>query len=416
MRSELEKYYTEETRTEIRSQPIPANCQVAVIGGGPSGSALAAQLARNNHDVHIFDWQRFPRDKACGDGIPARAIEALYLLGMKDRILEREFYPVNQLLIGSLKGHIIRAQIPDYGDYGALSYIIPRLEFDEMIFRHAIDSGVKYHQAKATDLEFEGNQVVGVHVKDDQGKRLVQTRLVVGADGALSRVAKSLGVEIGQIHAEHRAVAGRWYVDNMEVIPQTSEFYFPEEMLPGYAWIFPNGERDGSGSANVGVGMRLDRYNLTKKNRSLDDLLDFFIGMPNVGSRFNKAEIHDESVWQLNFGSREDVKRAYNGAALIGDAAWLINPVTGGGIANALESARYLAETVNDVLLNDPDSLMPVPELELAPFERKIERNIVSGLKRAALIQRFATDHPHFSDVLIRRGGRLFAKVVMRTL
>ena len=104
--------------------------EVIVVGAGPSGSAAAISLVKKGRDVLLIDRQGFPRDKACGDGIPASAVEVLYSLGMQERFKEANFYPVDSLLLSSPRDYVLVAELEPGRRFGASSYVVPRLDFD----------------------------------------------------------------------------------------------------------------------------------------------------------------------------------------------------------------------------------------------------------------------------------------------
>ena len=135
--------------------------EIIVVGAGPSGSTAAIALAQKGHDVLLLDRQEFPRDKTCGDGIPAGAIEVLYSLGMREKIKDANFYPVTKLLLSSPRGYVLRAQL-NKGVTGADSHVVPRLKFDALIQEHAVDSGADFMKAQVKDILIEDGKVVGV--------------------------------------------------------------------------------------------------------------------------------------------------------------------------------------------------------------------------------------------------------------
>jgi len=106
--------------------------EIIIVGAGPTGSAAAIALAQKGHDVLLLDRQAFPRDKTCGDGIPAGAFEILYSLGMKEKIQEANLYPVTKLLLSSPRGYVLRADL-NKGVTGADSHVVPRMIFDALI-------------------------------------------------------------------------------------------------------------------------------------------------------------------------------------------------------------------------------------------------------------------------------------------
>ena len=366
--------------------------EIIVVGAGPSGSAAAIALSQKGHDVLLLDRMAFPRDKACGDGIPAGAIELLYSLGMEERIRAANFYSVDRLLLSSPHGHVLEANLNPGEKYGADSYVVPRLKFDALIQEHAVDSGAEFRQAQVKEPIIEDGRVVGVRAKTNGSVKEIGAKVVIGADGVTSVVAR--GIRPDKHQDKHRAVALRAYIEDIEELPKEVEFYLYRSILPGYAWIFPIGE----GQANIGLGMRLDKFR--GRAQSLEEMLDVFLEMPQIRARLkNGGILQDVAVWQLNFGS-QDVRRAYDGALLIGDAAGLINPLTGGGIHNGLVSAKLASETISQAIRDDDTSLAG-----LRTFDEQCNNAMRYGMRRSYMMQRTLLYFPIWVDLLVRSTG-----------
>ncbi len=365
--------------------------EIIIVGAGPTGSTAAIALAQKGHDVLLLDRQAFPRDKTCGDGIPAGAIEILYSLGMKEKIREANFYPVTKLLLSSPRGYVLRADL-NKGVTGADSHVVPRMKFDALIQEHAIDSGVEFQQAQVKETIIEDGQVVGVRARLNGADEDIRAKVVIGADGVTSVVAR--GLRSKKHEDSHRAIALRTYITDIEVLPNEVEFYLYEGILPGYAWIFPTGES----TANLGLGMRLDKFRNVDK--SLEDLVDIFLEMPAVKKRLQRGgELNDTSIWQLNFGS-QDMQRAFDGALLIGDAAGLINPLTGGGIHNGLMSALRATEIIDQAFVKDDFSLA-----QLGMYDEAVRQDTWPNMRKSYFIQRSLLYFPVWVDLLLRFGG-----------
>jgi len=365
---------------------------VIIVGAGPCGSATATALVQKGYDVLLLDRQKFPRDKVCGDNITGEAVELLFKLGMEEKIRDADFYPIHSFLLSSPKGYIIEAEIEDSGRSVASSYVVPRIEFDLLVQQHAIESGAEFQVAHVTGPAVEDGKVVGVRIRSDAGEEVILSRVVIGADGVSSVIAQALKSD--QRDARHRAVALRTYVDDIEEKPHRLEFYLPDCILPGYAWIFHSGD----GRVNLGLGMRLDKFRAN--DRSLEELLEIFLDMPVIRERLLGSRRPDQiSVGQLNLGS-QDIQRAFDGALLVGDAAGLVNPLSGGGIRNGLESAMLAADVVENALVGDDMSLK-----RLGWYDRAIRAAMWTNMRRSYLIQRNMLRFPGLVDMLIRFSG-----------
>lgn len=369
---------------------------VIVVGAGPAGSTAAIFLKQQGYDVLLLDRHQFPRDKTCGDAIPAGAIEILNRLGMRNKISQAvdrgEFYPLEGMLLVSPKGYTLEAEFHK-GKEGGESYVAPRIYFDALIQQHALDTGVDFQQAQVTGPEMDNGRVAGVKAKVNGSLKVLRSKVVIGADGVTSAITRALRPKSGQHVDGHRAVALRAYIEDLQEFPHKVEFYLYNEILPGYAWIFPTG----SGQANIGLGMRLDQYR--SKKQSLESMLTNFLEMPDIKKRLVKGgKLRDLATWQLNFGSQKGLQHAYNGALLVGDAAGFINPLTGGGIHNAIVSAKLAARTVHEALQKEDTSRQG-----LLVYEQRCHDTMWEGMKRSYQFQKWLMNFPFLIDFLIKR-------------
>ncbi|MCB9419116.1 MAG: NAD(P)/FAD-dependent oxidoreductase [Ardenticatenaceae bacterium] len=369
---------------------------VIVVGAGPAGATTAVYLAQQGYDVLLLDRHQFPRDKTCGDAVPAGAIDTLNHLGMGDKIQQAvqrgELYPLESMRLVSPKGYELEAMFHK-GPGGNDSYVAPRQYFDVLIQQHAIDSGAKFRQAQATAPLLENGRVVGVKVKENGRIQELHSKVVVGADGVTSVITRTLRPKENQHTDGHRAVALRAYIEGLKEFPHQVEFYLYNQILPGYAWIFPTAQN----RANIGLGMRLDHFRA--KKQSLEEMLDTFLAMPAIKKRLQPGwKLHDMATWQLNFGSQQHLQHVYDSAILVGDAAGLINPLTGGGIHNAIISAKLAARTVHEALQRNDTS-----RSSMQIYEQRIHEAIWGSMKRSYQFQRSLMRFPMLIDFLVKR-------------
>jgi flavin-dependent dehydrogenase len=104
------------------------------------------------------------------------------------------------------------------------------------------------------------------------------------------------------------------------------------------------------------------------------------------------------ATWQLNFGSQKHLKHVYDGAILVGDAAGFINPLTGGGIHNAIISAKLAARTAHEGLQQND-----VSRANLQIYEQRIHEALWGSMKRSYQLQRSLMHFPLLIDFLVKR-------------
>ncbi|WP_019901835.1 NAD(P)/FAD-dependent oxidoreductase [Salinispora arenicola] len=279
---------------------------VVVVGAGPAGSAAAVAARRAGARVLLLDRVGFPRDKACGDGIAAHALDVLDELGVPDPVAG--YAPVSTLRLVAPSGGAVARALPRQ------AYTVPRTVFDARLVAAAVAAGARLRRHAVRQVEVRADRVVL------DGR--ITAQAVVGADGAGSVVRRALGHRPNP--DRHLALAIRGYA------PAPSGR--PEQLIvtsatrwPAYAWSFPIGD----GRANVGYGEVLRGESLTRGHllERLGALL------PGV----DPAAVTALRAHHLPLSTHRPVP-GRGRAVLAGDALSLINPFTGEGIFYALLS------------------------------------------------------------------------------
>jgi geranylgeranyl reductase family protein len=274
---------------------------VAVVGAGPAGSAAALAACRAGARVLLLDRADFPRDKPCGDGIAADALDVLRDLGVTGIT---DGYPPNDglRLIGPGGTAVARP-------LARPAHTIPRRVFDARLVAAAVRSGAELRRHTVRSLHDHGNAV-----RLDDAYR---ADVVIGADGAGSVVRRALGHRPNP--GGHLAIAIRGYAparDAEQLIVTTRARW------PAYAWSFPIGD----GTANVGYGEILRGAPLSRAYL-LDRLAELLPGRVAHGLRAHHLPL-----------STHRPTPARGRVLLVGDALSLINPFTGEGIFYAVLS------------------------------------------------------------------------------
>ena len=376
-----------------RSAPFAMAADVIVVGAGPAGAAAAYALARSGVDVLLLERSRFPRDKTCGDGVAPHAVDILRDMGVTfDRFdgCARKTYGG---LISGPGGGWFSAE-PPRGAGGARleSWIVPRMVLDAHIASAAVKAGAVLRESTTvTGLIRERGSIAGVEVSDGVRVRQIRARVVIGADGAHSAVARALGLR--ENGPRHIGYALRGYYDGITGLRDDMELhYFDGRLLPGYGWVFPTGER----TANVGVGIYFGE--LRRGKRKLREILDDFVqGTPSVAERFrNATPVGRTAGWPLPVASARR-RTVFDGALLTGDAASLVDPLTGEGIYTALVSGQSAARAA-EAGLRAGD----VSKAALQPHERDW-RNAVGGYLGAGRVLKNLAKSAWLFDIVVRR-------------
>jgi flavin-dependent dehydrogenase len=159
-----------------------------IAGAGIAGSALAIHLARRGHSVVLVERSRFPREKPCGEGLMPAGVAALERLGIDTAGLGAEFYGIRY----HCEGRMAEGHFPRSGAAAGLGRGIRRRELDAVLAEVAAKTpGVTLHTgARVTGPLFERGRVTGLLVEGQP----IRARLVVGADGAQSRLRHALNL------------------------------------------------------------------------------------------------------------------------------------------------------------------------------------------------------------------------------
>ncbi len=287
------------------SSPRTGEWDLAVVGAGPAGAcaALAARRSDPTLRVLLLDRSAFPRDKSCGDGVAPHVIDLLAELGCADRVT-RGWHPVHRLRLRRRDTSVDRP-------LARPTWVIPRVELDHRLVQEAEAAGVTVAVHRVRSL---GEQDGRVHLGDG-----LTARVVVGADGAQSVVRRAVGP------AEQRmALALRGYTPTPPHLRGAQTIVFGHDRQPAYAWCFDRGD----GLANVGYGELLPGHGAAPARPELIGMLEELI--PGT-----TAEARD---WRgarlpLSAGSWHSGRGP---VLLAGDAAGLVNPMTGEGIYYAV--------------------------------------------------------------------------------
>jgi geranylgeranyl reductase family protein len=325
------------------------DADVIVVGAGPGGSAAAQSLASSGLDVLLLEKTSFPREKVCGDGLTPRAVASLVDLGIDTT--ERNGFVRNhglRIIGGGMRLELPWPELASYPDYGLVR---PRLDFDELLVRHAQKAGARLQELTTVTgpVLDETGRVVGVRARTgpERAETTYRAPLVLAADGSSARLALALG--IAKRDDRPMGVAVRRYFTS----PRTSDDMLESwlelrgedgSLLPGYGWVFGVGD----GTSNVGLGI-LNTTTAWQKTDYKDLLARWTGGMPGEW-QFDDAHATGPvrgGALPMGFSRTPHYSR---GVLLVGDAGGAVNPFNGEGIAYAMESGLLAAEVAVQAL------------------------------------------------------------------
>ncbi len=341
------------TRTDGAGGGSTTDADVIVVGAGPGGSSAAYHLASTGLDVLLVEKTAFPREKVCGDGLTPRAVRSLVEMGIDTSPAAGWARNKGLRIVGG--GVRMELPWPDLASWPGYGLVRPRLDFDDLLVRHAVKAGARLQEGTAVTgplIDERTGRVVGVLARTGPDREPVTYRapLIIAADGNSARIALALGIRRREDRPLGVAVR-RYYrspLTNDDHLESHLELWEgrPREsrLLPGYGWIFGVGD----GTSNVGLGL----LNTTDafQHTNYADLLRRWLGAlpPEWGfTEDNAIGPVRGSALPMGFNRTPHYR---DGVLLVGDAGGMVNPFNGEGIAYALESGRYAAEVAVQAL------------------------------------------------------------------
>lgn len=316
---------------------------VVVAGAGPAGSAAATLLAERGWSVALLDKAQFPRPKICGEYLSPEAARVLDRLGVLKAVDAAGAQPLSGMRIVAPDGTVLDGRYPTSGPwrgYRDHALAIRREVFDRILLERARSLPVEVRERhRVTGLIVEGGAVTGVKAEDADGAPFeMRSRLVVGADGRASVVARCLGLV--RAHRLQRMALVQ-HVGGLEGLGDHGEIYVDP---PDYSILNPVAP----GIVNLSLVVplrhvgpyrgRLETF-FRARLKQLRHLAPRLDGMRPEGPLM--------AMGPLACRVREP---RVGGVLLVGDAAGFYDPFTGEGLYTALRSAELLAEVAHAAL------------------------------------------------------------------
>lgn len=355
---------------------------VVVIGAGPAGATAARYMAKLGLDVCLIDKDEFPRDKPCGGGFSRGIVDDFPYL--KPR--------ASEFMKGIARVGILHSPNRKIVLEGKVDMAVAlRTDFDNVLFEEAVSTGsLPLTGTRARSVSFQDGSVT-VEVT---GGRLIKGRVLIGADGVTSMVARQTGLNtrwpsstitacrVCEVPAKNQDVLDR-YTENLNY-----HFFANLGGEPGYGWIFPKEE-----TINVGLGI------VGTHARGLPRVFDSFVRfLKGRGLLLQDSDLSSAKGALVPTGG--PIKQTVRDRCLLlGDSAGQVSPLTGGGIVYAMRAARYAAHVITGAIENDTTDAST-----LQMYQKLWQSDFGDEFKNQLLAQKIFTGS--FTDVLFKIGSK----------
>jgi geranylgeranyl reductase family protein len=355
---------------------------IIVIGAGPSGSTAARFLAKSGLDVCLIDKDEFPRDKPCGGGFSRSIIDDFSYL--KSRTTEFLKGVARLGVLHSPNRHIVLEGRVDMA-------LALRMDFDYVLFQEAVSAGAStFTNTRAKKVSVHDTKV-SVELANGE---TVQGKIIIGADGVTSMVAREVGLNkrwpsssvtacrVCEVPASTQDILDR-YSNDLKY-----HFFANFGNQPGYGWIFPKQE-----TINIGLGI------VGTHARGLPRTFDIFVRYLKKRDFLPKNADVSASKGALVPTAGPIKQTVVDRCLLVGDSAGHVSPLTGGGIGHAMKAGRYAAQVAAHAIETDS---MDATSLE--EYQSLWQSDFGSGLQKQLVAQKVFTSS--FTNLLFHIGSK----------
>jgi geranylgeranyl reductase family protein len=281
-----------------------------VVGAGPAGSMTAYHLASAGASVLLVDKAKFPRDKPCGGGVTIRAAKELPF----------SIDPVVEDVVDTFELRFRYGWSFARGGRGTLCLLTQRRRLDEFLAQQAAEAGAEFRQEARVEFRDAVPHVDGIRVEGD---------VIVAGDGVNGATPRAFG--LAREYGHGVALEGNVPCSRIDCVRYGGRLVLELGTVPGgYGWVFPKGDH-----VNIGVGgWESEGPRLREHLRRLCD-----------AHGANADELEDLRGYRLPY-RRAESQLAKDNVLLVGDAAGLVDPLSGDGIYEAFVSARLAADAI----------------------------------------------------------------------
>ena len=353
---------------------MTSSYDVIVVGSGPAGACAAWRLALSGVTVAVVEKAALPRYKTCGGGIVGRAMQALPL--DVRHVVEQDCYTAQLNLLRAGLSFTTRRQT-------SIVSMTMRDRFDFALLSAAEAAGaVVYQRCAVEDVSFHGDCLT---VGTNAGS--MKAKFVVAADGALSTVARKMGLADGRVLIPALEYELTIPPDRMDRFRGIARFDFGS-LSHGYAWAFPKNDQ-----LSIGV------LSTTQRGSDLKHAIGTYLHLLGCGSA-SHIERHGYVIPMRPRNGPCVDKRVL----LVGDAAGFADPVTGEGISFAIRSGLMAAQSLIDTHLEEQSVRQA--------YTRSLAETILPELQRGRCLARLLYDFPRLRPWAFSKQGQRLCEAV----
>ncbi len=339
--------------------------EIGIIGGGLAGLVSAIHLRNSGKEVTVFEKDSYPHHKVCGEYLSNEIIPYLKQLGINLEELQPKH--INKLTYSNVSGKIINTQLP-LGGIGVSRYAL-----DHFLYKKNLELGVNFVQIQVKDIHFNNDEFQIITTDDTT----YLTKIALGAFGKRSLLDKKMNRNFINEKSGWLAVKAHYQVA-----------YFPDNlvMLHNFKGGYCGISKTETGAINV---CYLASYNSFKKYKDIKVYKEKVLSLnPHLKDFFKHASPIFEkelSIAQIFFGQKSVIQ---DHVIMLGDAAGLIHPLSGNGMAMAIHSAKIASECV---LKHDSKQSFSRQEME-KEYTQEWESHFKVRLRMGSILQKILLD------------------------
>jgi digeranylgeranylglycerophospholipid reductase len=347
-----------------------------IVGAGPAGSSVAKFAAEKGLNVLVLE-------RKYKVGFPSPCA------GYVSKLVSRYFHIDRECIQQEVKNMRTYSPSGEIQVEGMQGWIVDRPLFDNSLGRQAKDAGAEIlTDARGMGLIKKDGRVRGVVYKKNGKEKEIESKVVVGADGIFSRVAKWSGLPTQ--NSTEIAICPQYEMTDVGLDdPTVTETYFGVDYAPGaYVWIYPTGKN----SVKVGLGLKKSLAKMKPK----EYLNKFIAEHPTASLKFKNAKITDTLTGLVPVGG--PLNKTYtDGVLLVGDAAGMTDAISGAGIISGILAGKLAATVLSEAIAEDNTS-----EEKLKKYEELWRKVLGSRLLRS-LEKRKIVDKAYSSDAELEK-------------